>query len=430
MLEFTLSRYLVKPIFSIFLTIGAIIGIAALLIVLSLFQNYYLSMEKVFMGIHPHVEVHMDMMPQQEVEALSKRLKDTFPEILMVLPALYTETSMEIATGKPDKCVTNTQEHYGFHVTKQQRSDIHLKGVSVQNGRTVMDIESIAHCNSPSSIDCDLNHLADTVNENGINVPLRLYMEGSVFDFLTKEDESKGSKMLKDFLLNIPDVTIEPQYYQRTMLLDMGRKKDNFPLLVVSLKNAQTLLNKPNLVNTIEIKLTDPYYSTEFAQRIQNYLGDTYKVHSWTEKEQASFKFLQTAKKIAFMLIFSISMVAALGVYSTLLLAVMQNRKKIAILRALGIKNRSIYLIFVSKALSIALLGLFVGTFFGYLGSEWLLIQFAENLNDLGISNPKTEITLQDLALISLFTLSLFIITAIIPAKRATQIDPAENLQH
>jgi len=465
LLEFGLGRYLVKPIFSIFLTIGAALGVAALFLVLSMFQNYYLSTEKVFMGIHPHIEIQFDYTPEEKVSELILKLKKQYSEMSMAMPALYVNETIEFSKAKARQffCLTpsNTAEciktqfklnfdeagdfcikpnhsyecqeldkvsldknirvpseiGYGFHIKERKTKEVLIKGITVKENTTVMDIARLIQG------DRDLDYFTQTTSPSGSPLPLSFFMEGSIVDL--------GLELGEDFLLQANNINTNIQHHYRLKgLLEMGGKKGIVPLMVVSLKNAQTLLDKHGMVNTIEIKLTNPHLSTDLARRIQLELGESYQVSDWASKEQASFQFLRVSKQIAFVLIFSISLVAALGVYSTLLLAVIQNRKKIAILKALGIKNYSIYLIFISKALSIAIIGFVIGAVLGYLGSEAMLWYFGENLKNLGITHPKTEITLLDVFVSAVIILILFLLTAIAPARHAVKIDPAENLQH
>jgi len=235
-------------------------------------------------------------------------------------------------------------------------------------------------------------------------------------------------KILDDYLLQATDS--EPTHFRLIGSLDLGRKKGEIPLLVISLENAWKLLNLEPMVNTIEVRLNEPYQSAALSEQIQDLLGESYSVENWTNREKASFVFLKVTKLMAFALLFSICIVAAIGVYSTLLLTVMQNQKKIAILKALGIRNLSIYMIFLSSALAIGIIGIIAGTALGYMGSEWLIMEFAENLKNLGLENPQTRISFQDFLTISFLTLGLFFLTAIIPARRAVAVDPVDNLQH
>jgi len=431
LLELTLSRYLVKPLFSILLWLGATIGVACLLIVMSLFENYYLSMEKVFMGIHPHVEIHKAEMTINEAENVINQLKANYPQIEKIEAAIYETVSLEMAEVDPEKafCVAEGAQElcldsnpqignapiftrYGFDILKKDTREFLLKGITIRDSETVMDLRRIVNIEN-------LELLAETTNSNGRPIPWR---------FLVEQISPKIVKLLyDDFLLRIPGE--QYHHFRLRGVLDMGRKKGKLPLLIVSLGNAQQMLNKVGKVNTIEVKLSQPYYSHDIAKEIQTFLGKDFTVTDWTEKEQAAFTFLGVTKRMAFILIASILIVAALGVYSTLLLAVMQNKKKIAILKALGIRDTSIYLIFIGNALVIGVAGIIAGFFAGYAGSEMLVMQFTESLQSLGLDNPQTEISGSDLFLISVFTLILFTFTAIVPARKAVTVDPVENLQ-
>ncbi|MCI5190600.1 MAG: ABC transporter permease [Candidatus Electrothrix sp. AS4_5] len=438
MIEFTLSRTLIKPIFSILLAIGATIGVACLLIVLSLFANYSLSLEKVFMGIHPAIEIHRENMSLDEADQVQQKVLQNFPKkIRSTAPALYSELEVEIMETTPRKvfcaaeqnkqvCFADKKESgtpvrpeevvtlYGFDVLKRNTLKVLLKGITVRENKTVMKLQDIL--TGLSSLD----RLAETHNSNGAPIPKAFLLEGIAPD-----------KVLDDYLLQTVRDNATPEHFRLIGSLDLGRKKDSHPLLVLSLENSWKLLGVPaSSVNTIEISLHQPYESPAIAKQLKNILGEHYTVIDWTTREKASFLFLKISKSMAFALLCSISLVAAIGVYSTLLLAVMQNQKKIAILKALGIRNSSIYLIFISSALLIAFVGLLFGSLLGYLGSEWLIMQFTDNLKKLGLENPTTIITFHDMLMIILFTLGLFTLTALVPAKRAIAVDPVDNLQH
>jgi lipoprotein-releasing system permease protein len=434
LLELSLSRYLVKPLFSILLWLGATIGVACLLIVMSLFENYYLSMEKVFMGIHPHVEIHKTEMTMADAKNVISKLNANYPQIEKVEAALYETVRLEMAEVEAEKafCVVDGAQEfclgsapkkdnapiftrYGFDILKKETREFLLKGLTIRDNETVMDLRRIINID-------DLDMLAETVNTNGVLIPWR---------FLIEQISPKMPKLLyDDFLLRLPEIGEQYHHFRLRGVLDMGRKKGKLPLLIVSLGNAQQMLNQVGKVNTIEVKLSQPYYSHDIAKEMQQFLGKDFTVTDWTEKEQAAFTFLEVTKRMAFMIIASILLVAALGVYSTLLLAVMQNQKKIAILKALGIRNISIYLIFISNALVIGVAGIIAGIFAGYAGSELLMVHFTESLQNLGLNNPQTEISGSDLFLITIFTLILFMLTAIMPARKAVTVDPVDNLQH
>lgn len=436
MFELMLSRHLIPPLFSALLGIGATIGVGCLLMVLSLFKNYYLSTEKVFMGIHPQIEVHKDSMSEGEANGLIQKLKYLYPEISGIGPAIYEQMKIEIAEVNAKKafCVESeqttmclrdgtrvkTSEHeeivtrFGFDILTREVKEVLLRGVSIVHGQTTMQLTKIINVRYYT----DLDRLNQVMNANGRPIPLAFYMEGV-----------SPAAVLNDYLLKPAPSERQEEHFKLFGVLDLGRKKRSAPLLVMSLGNAQKMLERSGIVNTIEIALREPYQSASIAAEIRKELGNEFKVTSWTEKERASFTFLWITKMMAFFLIFSISIVAAISVYSTLLLSVIRNRAKIALLKALGIKNSSIYLIFIASALVIGVVGVVFGTIVGYAGSEWLVAQFSDNLRKIGLDNPRTEISLSDFLVSAVAALTLFFIIAVVPAHRAATIDPVDNLQ-
>ncbi|MCP4646782.1 MAG: hypothetical protein GY852_03485, partial [bacterium] len=212
-------------------------GIASLLVVVSLFENYYLSMERVFMGIHPHIEVHKAGMNSLQAQALVEMLRKAFPDdITMLAPALYKHTPLEIMETESKKtfCVVEKQKEvcldrkqesgatvnedsivtrYGFDVLKRETVTVLLKGISIEGNETVMRLKSIITGST------ELDRLKQTHNENGVPIPRAFLMEGI----------SAGA-VLDDYLLRIPEGAREPLHFRLTGTLDLGRKKGELPL--------------------------------------------------------------------------------------------------------------------------------------------------------------------------------------------------------
>lgn len=433
----SLSKCLVRPVFFVILSIGSVIGVACLLIVMSLFENYYLSAEKVFMGIHPNIEIHRPGMLISDAKDHIQMLKKKFPEIQSIAPALYSVRKMEISEVKAKKefCILKDgvtvcphevkrtedpqtysyEKKFGFEILDKRRGEFLIKGIDIQNGETVLRIKRIINGNS------NLERLNQTSDANGNSIPCGFYME---------QPPASAVTPLTDFLISFPDMNDKDKHYCRlTGNLSLGRKTGRLPLVVMSLNNVQRMLKKEQQVNAIEINLNQPYESERVARDIRELLGEAFEVFSWTEKEEAAFRFLHITKIMIFFIIFNISIVAALSVFSTLMLSVTESRKKIAIFKAIGMKNRTIYSIFVSSALTVCMIGIIFGSLTGYITSYYFVTGFSDTLQKLGIDTPEVMITAGDIAMISLFSLVLFLITAILPARNAVAIDPVDNLQ-
>jgi len=428
MLELTLSKYLVKRIYSILLTTGAIIGVACLIIILSLFYNYYLSSEKVFMGIHPHIEIHKDMSPEDSFRLISL-IKKNITEITQIQPALYVKIRAEISEAARTKAFCIQQDDkmlchsrtdgtgtlhtkYGFHIKKKQLTDIMLKGICLNEGRPVMDFQKLINGGT------NLNRIEQYEDTNHNPLPPGFYLEQGLFNALTGF-----------FLIHFKGLETRKKQYWLNGSLDMGTKKGQYPLMIMSLESAQYATKMENLINTIEIRIKRPYHANIVSQKIHALLNDkSFRIENWIEKERASFTFLTIIKWMIFAIIFSISIVAAISIFSTLYLTVLENRKKIAILKALGMKNASIYIIFLFKTLTIGVMGTIFGCLLGYFGSHGFIYLFKESLEKLGLENPQPHLSIYDISVIAALTIGLFLLTAVIPARNAVKIDPIEGL--
>ena len=140
---------------------------------------------------------------------------------------------------------------------------------------------------------------------------------------------------------------------------------------------------------------------------------------------------LDVLRRVIFVVIFSVMVVAALGIVSTLSLVVMENRGKIAILRAMGLRDSNIYLALVLECWQIAGLGLLAGIGLGWAGSAGLLWLpgFRNGLAKMGITDPRVLIEPTNVLLLTVATLLLFFIVAMIPARDACRIDAVEGLR-
>lgn len=435
MLELYLARQLVKPIFTILLAIGALIGVACFLMVSSLMRNYVVSLEELFTGLHPHVEVSAEQIDDETFSVLKEQIRAAHEEVQQVRPAIYQHielhygranryrTSCRAVDGGPvcaatagaDLAEAPLLRRTGFELNTKGHRPYLLKGIDFSAGPPVLRLDSILQASFG-----DYQRLTQTENTNGQPIARGFYAEG-----LPADD------MLEHYLLGTRLGTgADPeawQHFRLLGLLDLGRQKGSEPLVLMALPVAQDLLGVRSF-NTVEVALRTPGAAETVAAAIAARIGDDYSVTSWIAQERESFAFLATVRTIAFVLISSISLVAAIGVYSTLSLAVMQNRQKIAILMALGLSRRRIYLVFLSSAWVIALIGLVLGSLTGVLGSEQLLLLFQDELARLGIQETRTLLGAPDLLQVAVFVLVLFSLTAWMPARRAANLDPIDNL--
>jgi ABC-type lipoprotein release transport system permease subunit len=342
MFEFSLSRAIIRSKYTIILTLGAIIGVTCLIVITSLFNNYYLTSENIFMGIHPHICVQKNGMTKEQNQAIVLQLKEKFPGIETAAPALYQQVKTVISKVNKKKFFCVRENHgfvcydrekhptdvkliprYGFTIVEKRKTTTLLKGITVENNQTASGIKKIINGSTR------LDDLDSNFDENNNPLPWSFYMQQDLFP---------GAIGLKDFLVCFPGIGDKQYHFLQKGTLSMGTQKGKYPLVVMSLKNAGECLRSGNLANTIEIKLKKPYTAESVSKKISGLLGKDFKVTTWIQHSKASFAFLRIIKIMIMTIIFSISVVAAIGMISTLTLIVMQNRSKIAILKSMGIR--------------------------------------------------------------------------------------------
>jgi ABC-type lipoprotein release transport system permease subunit len=435
MFEFSLSRAIIKSKYTIILTLGAVIGVTCLIIITSLFNNYYMTSEKIFMGVHPHIRLQKQGMTERQAFDTARELEQKFPQIQTAQPALYQKVKTVISkvlkkkfflvrdqeNGNtvcfdPRKHQGNVkiQPRYGFTIIGKKTPTVLVKGITVQNNETASGIKKII--NGSTRLE-DLNR---NVDENNNTLPWSFYMQQDLFP---------GAVGLKDFLISFPGIGKNRYHLLQKGTLGMGTQKGTYPLLVMSLKNAQHCLGMHNTANTIEIELKNPYNAEELSTGIKRFLGSGFHVESWIQHSKASFAFLMIIKIMIMAIIFSISVVAAIGMVSTLTLIVMQNKGKIAILKSMGIKNFSIYKIFILNTGLTGIIGAAAGTLLGLMASQLFIRYLGDSLKKLGIKDPQILITPQEILLIGFLVIGLFVLTAIIPSRNAIASEVVEALQ-
>jgi len=133
-----------------------------------------------------------------------------------------------------------------------------------------------------------------------------------------------------------------------------------------------------------------------------------------------------------FIILVLIIFVASFNIISSLVMTVMEKKKDIAILKAMGAKNRSIMKIFMAEGLTIGVFGALVGSVIGYLMcviQNWLhVIKLSEEVYTINVLPMKISVT--DVLLIASVTIVICLLATLYPSYKATKIDPVETLRY
>ena len=193
----------------------------------------------------------------------------------------------------------------------------------------------------------------------------------------------------------------------------------------VLLREAQSLLGRPFIINRIGVKLSDPYAAQAVAARLEARFG--YKAESWQERSADFLSLLMTRNVIMYSVVSAILLVASFGIYTVVSNSVSDKRRDIAIMRSIGFSQGDLQFIFVVEGLVLALIGVLIGWFLGYtlmtiLGS--LRFPISDDVQHVPLDRSPRQYFIAAAA-----SFLAGAIAAWLPARKAASVDPVDILR-
>jgi len=165
---------------------------------------------------------------------------------------------------------------------------------------------------------------------------------------------------------------------------------------------------------------------------IKHLLPQNVIIEGWWQQNGNFFSAMEMEKRALFLVLLLIILVASLNIISSLLMTVMSRRSEIALMRTLGATKTEIKSIFFKLGLIIGMAGIIAGTLLGSLGI-WILTTFdiiAMPEDVYGTSRLPVDLTMSDFGFIILGTTIIILLSALYPAKKASQTDPLTVLRN
>ncbi len=217
----------------------------------------------------------------------------------------------------------------------------------------------------------------------------------------------------------------EGQIYIVRGIVDMGNQAINKVWALMSLRNAQALLGLGGVATAIYAKVADLYGAEVAAKRIEKLTGLTSK--SWMATNAQLLTALKSQTASTTMIRFFVLITVAIGIASVLVVSVIQRSKEIGILRTMGVTRAGILQVFLIQGALIGLLGSAVGCGLG----TALSLGFRAVLRNPD-GTPFFPFALTPTLFLSSAGIAVLagIVAAVLPARRAARLDPAEAIRH
>ena len=382
---------------------GVMVGVMALVIVLSVMAGFQEDLRAKILGTTSHILVMKFGKGMENANEVINKIK-AVPHVVAASPFIYNQVMLTSETGVSGAVV---------------------RGIEPETATTVTDIAKNIKEGNLSAVS------QKKKDKNGIEVP------GAV---IGKELARNLGLFLGDYINVIsPLGTVTPmgmvpkvKRFQVEGVFDSGMYEYDSSLIYVSLKEAQSFFELGNMVTGIEVRTDDIYRAREIGKEIQGSLGYPFWTRDWIEMNKNLFAALKLEKIAMFVILALIVLVAAFNIISTLIMVVMEKQKDIAILKAMGATSGSIMKIFVIEGTVIGTVGTALGLFGGYISCFLLAkYKFIELPGDVYyISTLPVKMEPMTLLIVSIAALGISFIATIYPAYQAARLDPAEALRY
>ena len=405
--------------------VGIALGVAALIVVLSVMNGFQAELRSRILGVASHIEVTGANNKLQSWQTLIPRLKQN-PQVREAAPYITAQGMLSFGEGVQGAIV---------------------RGIIPLAEDKVADLGS--HMKAGS-----LNDLK--AGEFGIIL-------GSDLAF------NLGAAMGDKVVVMSPQGQFTPtgvvpriKQFKVVGLFQIGMYEYDAGLALIHMDDAAKLYRMDGTVSGVRLKIDEiddaPKVSGQLNQSLStallsnankyqatgdnaaNTVGSPYFVTDWTQQHANFFKAVQMEKRVMFIILALIVAVAAFNIVSTLVMAVTDKRADIAIMRTFGASPRSIMSIFIVQGALIGVIGTIAGAVVGVIVALNIdtIVPFIESLFQVQflakdvyyISDLPSKLDWNDVTTIVLMSFGLSLLATLYPSYKASQINPAEALRY
>ena len=223
-------------------------------------------------------------------------------------------------------------------------------------------------------------------------------------------------------------------------IFEAGMHEYDSAMSFIHIEDAKVLFKYGNAVSGLQLKIDNLFDVFEVKQDFAEQLTGRYYLRDWTQQHVNFFKAIEMEKRMMFIVLALIIMVAAFNIVSTMVMVVTDKQSDIAVLRTIGASPTNIQNIFILQGLIIGSLGALLGLIGGIsLASNIdVIVPFIENLLGIQffpadvyyISKVPSLIIWSDVYYVAGIAFLLTLLATLYPARRAAKIQPAEALRY
>jgi lipoprotein-releasing system permease protein len=384
-------------IISIFSFIGISLGVAVLIIVMSVMNGFRTELIDKIVGFNPHITVNSydkftdyDYLKNNNLKLISENL---------------------ILSNSSEAIIIREQNSKGILLRGYLEEDFSkLKLINNNNFIGKKDIEK-----NSISIGRELSFNLDL--EIGENITIM------------------SSSGIETIIGNLP----KQKTFTIVSIFESGLADFDNNIIFLNLKTLEEFSNLSESDRNLEIYLSSPQNIEDQKKIVQRVFPNDF-IFTWADMNKSLFSALKVERNVMFIILSLIIIVAAFNIISGLTILVKNKTKDIAILKSIGVLNNSIIKIFFLIGIIIGttatFFGIIIGVTFSYyvenirefISSTFNLTLFPEDIYFL--STMPSEINIGSIFLISICSIFITILVSIFPAINAAKLDPIKSLKY
>ena len=385
-------------IISIFSFIGISLGVAVLIIVMSVMNGFRAELVDKIVGFNSHIIIQSNDIKNDLKLTNSKNIKN------------LSSSTLESSMGEVvliNKNFTKGLSLRGYKVNDFKKLEI-FKNIDFSKNNKIFDKNNI-------SIGKELSF------DLGLNVGDNVLLMSPI-----GEDTIIG---------NLP----KQEVYKISYIFDSGLLEFDQNVAFVNINSLANLLNQDTTNRNIEVYLKSPLEIENAKIEFQKVFTKNF-IYTWADLNRSLFSALKVERNVMFIILSLIIIVAAFNIISGLTILVKNKTKDIAILKSIGVLNKSIYKIFFLIGFYIGLTATIFGVIIGVLFSIYIenIRTFLSQIFDISLfpeeiyflSKMPSEINIQSIILISFCSILATTIVSIFPAKKASKLNPIKALKY
>ena len=385
-------------VISIFSFLGIMLGVAILIIVMSVMNGFKTDLTKKILGLNPHLVIQPNSF--QIDKRYIPKLKKDFEDIT----------------------ISKSYSGEGIVISNDKVKGVILKGIDRSEKNIIEFFENFTSQG-------DLNNF----NSNKVFIGSEL-----AFNFELKKDDTI-SLMTSSFvgtpLGNLP----KQENFKVAGVFNTGFIEFDQNVIFINIEDALSIFNKDEKDQNIEIYLEDPLKANFYKENIQK-LNENYFIYTWSDLNKSLFSALKVERNVMFIILSLIIIVAAFNIISGLTILIKNKTKEIAILKTLGFTNRSIKKTFFLTGLTIGFFATLSGILLGILFSVNIekIRTFLSRVFNLEIfpsdiyflDKLPYEINFNSILIIFIISLIISAIASYLPATKISKMNTFRALRY